>query len=75
MVTIRRTGAVALAMLLLFAVGAAARPGGYPLTIAADNGKVTLAAKPARIVSLSPTATEVLFAIGAGPQVTAVDSA
>jgi iron complex transport system substrate-binding protein len=28
---------------------------------------------PARIVSLSPTATESLFAIGAGPQVVAVD--
>ncbi|HWS33748.1 MAG TPA: ABC transporter substrate-binding protein [Actinoplanes sp.] len=31
------------------------------------------AAYPQRIVSLSPTATEMLFAIGAGPQVTAVD--
>jgi iron complex transport system substrate-binding protein len=30
-------------------------------------------AKPDRIVSLSPTATEMLFAIGAGPQVIAVD--
>ena len=29
--------------------------------------------KPDRIVSLSPTATEMLFAIGAGPQVIAVD--
>lgn len=32
-----------------------------------------LAAPPKRIVSLSPTATEILFAIGAGPQVVAVD--
>jgi iron complex transport system substrate-binding protein len=31
------------------------------------------AAAPRRIVSLSPTATESLFAIGAGPQVVAVD--
>ena len=30
-------------------------------------------AVPHRIVSLSPTATESLFAIGAGPQVVAVD--
>jgi iron complex transport system substrate-binding protein len=30
---------------------------------------------PARIVSLSPSATETLFAVGAGPQVVAVDSA
>jgi iron complex transport system substrate-binding protein len=33
----------------------------------------TAAAVPQRIVSLSPTATESLFAIGAGPQVIAVD--
>jgi len=30
--------------------------------------------KPSRIVSLSPSGTEILFAIGAGPQVIAVDS-
>jgi iron complex transport system substrate-binding protein len=34
----------------------------------------TASASPACIVSLSPTATETLFAIGAGPQVQAVDS-
>ena len=37
-----------------------------------DN-KVALPAKAEKIVSLSPTATETLFAIGAGPQVIAVD--
>jgi iron complex transport system substrate-binding protein len=31
--------------------------------------------RPQRIVSLSPSATETLFAVGAGPQVVAVDSA
>lgn len=46
----------------------------YPVNVTADNGPVTLTAKPTRIVSLSPTGTEMLFAIGAGPQVTAVDS-
>jgi len=46
----------------------------YPVTIAAANGNVTLAQQPGAIVSLSPTATEMLYAIGAGPQVTAVDS-
>ena len=38
-------------------------------------GSVTVPRSPERIVSLSPTATEILFAIGAGPQVVAVDEA
>ena len=46
----------------------------YPMTINAANGKVTLDAMPTRIVSMSPTATEMLFAIGAGDQVVAADS-
>jgi iron complex transport system substrate-binding protein len=45
----------------------------YPVTITTPAGKVTLSKKPRRIVSLSTTATESLFAIGAGPQVVAVD--
>lgn len=53
---------------------AAASPSGaFPVTVQAANGAVTIAARPERIVSLSPTATETLFAIGAGPQVVAVD--
>lgn len=47
--------------------------GTFPTTITADNGSVTINAKPKRIVSLSPTATEILFEIGAGAQVVAVD--
>jgi iron complex transport system substrate-binding protein len=45
----------------------------FPVTITAGNGEVTVSKRPARIVSLSPTATETLFAIGAGGQVVAVD--
>ena len=45
----------------------------FPVTIVASNGKVTVARKPRRIVSLSPTATESLFAVGADAQVVAVD--
>ncbi|MCU1669493.1 MAG: Fe3+ transporter substrate-binding protein [Blastococcus sp.] len=45
----------------------------YPVTVTGTNGSVTLAAEPKSIVSMSATATEMLFAIGAGPQVKAVD--
>lgn len=48
--------------------------GSFPVTIQAANGKVRIAKRPTRIVSLSPTATETLFAIGAGRQVVAVDN-
>jgi iron complex transport system substrate-binding protein len=45
----------------------------FPVTVIAGNGEVTIEQRPGRIVSLAPTATEVLFAIGAGDQVVAVD--
>jgi iron complex transport system substrate-binding protein len=45
----------------------------FPVTVTADNGRITVPRKPRRIVSLSPSATESLFAIGAGRQVIAVD--
>jgi iron complex transport system substrate-binding protein len=50
-----------------------ATPTGTPVTVRAANGDVTLPGRPKRIVALSPTATEMLFAIGAGSQVIAVD--
>lgn len=55
------------------AASSTASQAGFPVTVEAANGKVTLAKKPERIVSLSATHTETLFAIGAGPQVIAVD--
>lgn len=45
----------------------------FPVTIQAANGPVEIGARPERIVSLSPTATEMLWAVGAGDQVIAVD--
>ena len=57
----------------VLAAAASAAPSAFPVSVAADNGRVTIPAKPTRIVSLSPTATEILFAVGAGKQVLAVD--
>ncbi|WP_248959559.1 ABC transporter substrate-binding protein [Sphaerisporangium perillae] len=52
---------------------ASSQAAGFPVTVQAGNGPVTIAGKPTQIVSLSPSSTESLFAIGAGPQVIAVD--
>jgi iron complex transport system substrate-binding protein len=46
---------------------------GFPVTVQAANGSIEIAALPLAIISLSPSATENLFAIGAGDQVVAVD--
>jgi len=46
---------------------------GFPVSVTDANGEVTIEERPERIVSLSATATEILFAIGAGDQVVAVD--
>jgi iron complex transport system substrate-binding protein len=45
----------------------------FPVTVTADNGRVTIPERPDHVVSLSPTATEMLYAVGAGDQVVAVD--
>lgn len=45
----------------------------YPLTLKDDLGReVKIAQQPKRIVSLAPSITEVLFAVGAGPQVVGI---
>jgi iron complex transport system substrate-binding protein len=79
----RRIGGIAAVLLLLGSCGESATPqappetpstaAAFPVTIAGANGDVTLEDRPERVVSLSPTATEMLFAIGAGDQVVAVD--
>ncbi len=51
----------------------AARAASFPATVNANGTTVTIKQKPTAIVSLSATATEMLYAIGAGSQVKAVD--
>jgi len=48
--------------------------GAFPVTVTAANGSVHLTKQPDAILSLSPSATEMLYAIGAGSQVKGVDS-
>ena len=55
------------------APGAAGRAA-FPAVIKTANGVVHIRSRPTTIISLSPTATEMLYAIGAGSQVKAVDS-
>jgi iron complex transport system substrate-binding protein len=47
---------------------------GFPVSVTTAAGTVHLATRPDTIVSLSPTVTEMLYTIGAGKQVKAVDS-
>ncbi|CAN5193575.1 ABC transporter substrate-binding protein [soil metagenome] len=46
---------------------------GFPLTLETAIGPLTMPARPEAIVSLAPTATEMLAAIGASGQLVAVD--
>lgn len=46
----------------------------YPITLRVGAVKTIIAHQPKRIISLSPSATEILFSIGAGKQVIAVDA-
>jgi iron complex transport system substrate-binding protein len=76
----RFVGGIAAVLLLLASCGESgpprSGPSGQPSASAAfpvTIDGVTIVKQPERIVSLSPTATEMLFAIGAGDQVEAVD--
>lgn len=75
-----------LALLAVLAAGCADRQSGppvpetpadksdFPTEVKGANGTITIESRPSKIVSLSATATEMLFAIDAGDQVVAVDS-
>lgn len=45
----------------------------FPLTLTTAGGKVTIPKKPTRILCLSASATQMLYALGAGKQVVGVD--
>src|SRR5207253_7919775 len=64
----------ALAPFLAPAAAAKSHAASFPVTIHAANGDVVVTSRPTRIVSLSPTGTEDLFAVRAGSQVVAVDN-
>lgn len=49
-------------------------PGPFPVTVEGDGGEITLEAPPARIAALSATHVEILYAIGAGDELIAVDN-
>lgn len=73
---LRRSLVLVAALAAVLAPSSAARPhaAAFPVTIHAANGDIVIKSKPTRIVSLSPTGTEDLFAVGAGSQVIAVDN-
>jgi iron complex transport system substrate-binding protein len=66
--------AVGLVVPTLPAAARVSATGAFPAHVSTAGGSVTVAAKPIAIVSLSSTATEMLYSIGAGSQVKAVDS-
>jgi iron complex transport system substrate-binding protein len=66
-------GAALLALSPAIVAEAAPAPRPFPVVLSTPNGKVTIPKRPMRIVSLSATATESLYAIGAGRRVVAVD--
>jgi iron complex transport system substrate-binding protein len=65
--------AASVAVALVAAVAAAAHSP-FPIQLHTAGGVVTIPRRPTRIVSISPSATQDLYAVGAGSRVVAVDS-
>jgi iron complex transport system substrate-binding protein len=80
---VRLAGALLMACFAVAGCGSTSPSGGsntattararFPVSVHGPGGVTVLARAPDRIVSLSPTSTEDLFAIGAGSEVVAVD--
>ncbi|MGA2528399.1 MAG: ABC transporter substrate-binding protein [Acidimicrobiales bacterium] len=79
--TVIKTAALLLLVAFLGACGTtAAAPkatkpsgGAFPVSVTSAAGTVRIAQRPTRILCLSPSATQMLYAIGAGHQVVGVD--
>ena len=65
---------VAIVFASLLASPAHAASTKYPLTIKFGGYTTKIAKKPTKIISLSPSATEIFYAVGAGSQILAVDN-
>jgi len=64
---------VALTAVFALAASAATPKAAFPVTVHTAAGDVVITQRPVRIVSLTPSGTEDLWAVGAGKQVIAVD--
>jgi iron complex transport system substrate-binding protein len=72
-IAVLAAAALLTALLALGASAPATHAAAFPVKVTTSSGSVTIKQRPKRIISLSPTATESLYAIGAGTQVIAVD--
>lgn len=73
---LRSAAAAILVVALLAATGSVYAAGGYPVSIVDDTGAtVEISREPARIVSLAPSNTEILFALGLGNRIVGVTTA
>jgi len=79
--SVRLAGVLAAAAVAVCGCGSSSKGGSsspsdgaaFPVSVHGTGGVTVIAHAPRRIVSLSPTSTEDLFALGAGAQVVAVD--
>jgi iron complex transport system substrate-binding protein len=72
---VRNSCSLALALLLVLPVAAGAA-GEFPLTVRDALGRVVaIPGPPQRIVSVAPSVTEILFALGVGPRVVGISDA